>query len=72
MRTLYDILLQLIRDTYAAVDRIHRLLDGLEIFLKDTIKPQLRSAQMPQRLFKRQSIPKSTPTCQLRMSSLKS
>ena len=37
MRTLYDILLQLIRDTYAAVDRIHRLLDGLEIFLKDTI-----------------------------------
>lgn len=37
MRTLYDILLQLIRDADAAVDRIHRLLDGLEIFLKDTI-----------------------------------
>ncbi len=34
---LYYILLQLVRDTYAAVDRIHRLLDGLEIFLEDTI-----------------------------------
>ena len=38
MRTLYDILLQLIRDADAAVDRIHRLLDGLEIFLEDAVQ----------------------------------
>ena len=33
----YYLLLQLIRDADAAVDRIHRLLDGLEILLEDTI-----------------------------------
>ena len=33
----YHPLLQLIRDADAAVDRIHRLLDGLEILLEDTI-----------------------------------
>ena len=33
----YVILLQLIRDADAAVDWIHRLLDGLEILLEDAV-----------------------------------